>query len=181
MVVANTMVKHNLVESDYNLRRQSCEKALKAVQSVYPQVRALRDVDSNMLTACKERMDITDYKRAVHVVGEDERVMQGVSLLEKGDVPGFGALLFASHESSRTMFENSCPELDALVEIARSLPGCAGARLSGGGFGGISIHLVESDKAQEYCERLTTAYKVMTGKNIETLVCGIGNGAAVIG
>ena len=180
MVVANTMVKHNLVESDYNLRRQSCEKALAAIQKKYPAVKALRDVDSAMLDSCKEDMDFTDWKRAKHVVGEDERVMQGVKLLEAGDIRAFGALLFASHESSRDMFENSCPELDALVEIAKTLPGCAGARLSGGGFGGISIHLVESDQAELYCERLKTAYKTMTGKVAETLICGIGDGARVL-
>ena len=133
-----------------------------------------------MLDSCKNDMDIIDWKRAKHVVGEDERVMQGVKLLEAGDIRAFGALLFASHESSRDMFENSCTELDALVEIAKTLPGCAGARLSGGGFGGISIHLVESDQAEQYCERLKTAYKTMTGKVAETLICGIGDGARVL-
>lgn len=179
MVVANTMVKHNLVDSAYNQRRTSCENALHAIQKTHPEVKALRDVDSAMLEECRNGMDLVDYKRAKHVVGEDERVMQGVALLEAGDVNGFGALLFASHDSSRDMFENSCEELDALIEIAHSLPGCAGARLSGGGFGGISIHLVESDKANEYCERLKTAYHTMTGKDIETLICGIGNGARI--
>ena len=179
MVVANTMVKHNLVESDYNQRRRSCENALKAIQGKYPQVRALRDVDGAMLDSCKDLMDITDYRRALHVVGEDERVMQAVKLLESGNIKDFGALLFASHESSRVNFENSCPELDALVEIARTLPGCAGARLSGGGFGGISIHLVESSCAAKYCEDLKTAYTAMTGKSAQTILCTIGDGARV--
>ena len=180
MVVANTMVKHNLVESDYNQRRVSCENALKTIQKKYPQVKALRDVDSAMLESCRDLMDLTDYRRALHVVGEDERVMQGVKLLESGDIRGFGALLFESHQSSRENFENSCPELDALVEIAHTLPGCAGARLSGGGFGGISIHLVESDKAEEYCENLKTAYQAMTGKTAETVICSIGDGARIV-
>ena len=180
MVVANTMVKHNLVESDYNQRRVSCENALHAIQQKYPQIKALRDVDSAMLEECKNLMDLVDYRRALHVVGEDERVMQGVKLLEEGNIKEFGALLFASHESSRCNFENSCAELDALVEIARTLPACAGARLSGGGFGGISIHLVESDKAEEYCEELKTAYQAMTGKTAETIICSIGNGARVL-
>ncbi len=180
LIVANTMVKHNLVESDYNLRRQSCENALTAIQTRYPDVKALRDVNSAMLDACKDIMDITDWKRAKHVVGEDERVMEGVKLLEAGDIRGFGKLLFESHESSRVMFENSCIELDALVEIAKSIDSCAGARLSGGGFGGISIHLVESGKAADYCERLKMAYGVMTGKLVETLICNAGDGAAVV-
>jgi len=180
MVVANTMVKHNLVDSAYNERRKSCENALAAVQKTHPELKALRDVDSATLEACKPDMDLTDYKRAKHVGGEDERVMQAVKFLEAGDIRSFGSLLFQSHESSRVMFENSCPELDSLVEIAHSLPACAGARLSGGGFGGISIHLVESDQAEIYCDRLKTAYHAMTGKTVETLICGIGNGATIL-
>lgn len=180
MIVANSLVKHNLVESDYNLRRESCENALAVIKKKYPEIKALRDVDSKMLADCKDIMDITDYKRALHVVGEDERVMAGVKALEDGNVDTFGALLFESHESSRVNFENSCPELDALVSIAKTLPGCVGARLSGGGFGGISIHLVKNECAEDYCERLKTAYNLLTGKKAETIICSIGDGATII-
>ena len=175
---ANTMVKHNLVESDYNKRRESCERARDAIRQVCPQVKMLRDVDRKMLESCRDKMDAVDYRRALHVVGEDERVMRGVAFLEKGDIRSFGELLFESHESSRVNFENSCPELDALVEIARSIPDCLGARLSGGGFGGITIHLVRHDAAEGYCNRLKTAYKAMTGKETQTILCDIGDGAS---
>lgn len=178
IVVANTMVKHNLVESDYNQRRESCERATKVIQGKFPQVKTLRDVSSSMLEECKSILDHTDYLRAKHVVGEDERVMKGVELLEAGKVEEFGALWFQSHESSRDCFENSCPELDILVELAHTIPGCVGARLSGGGFGGISIHLVRESEAQNYCERLAAAYKLKTGKTIETVICSIGDGAS---
>jgi len=178
IVVANTMVKHNLVESDYNRRRESCERAREAIAKKAPAVKALRDVDSKLLEASKGLMDSVDYRRALHIVGEDERVMKAVELLERQDAEGFGKLLFQSHESSKANFENSCEELDALVELAHSIPGCAGARLSGGGFGGISIHMVKEDAAQEYCARLKTAYKLQTGKTAETIVCSIGDGAA---
>lgn len=178
IVVANTMVKHNLVESDYNQRRESCERATKVIQGEFPQVKTLRDVSSAMLEECKSILDHTDYLRAKHVVGEDERVMKGVELLEAGKVEEFGALWFQSHESSRDCFENSCPELDVLVELAHTIPGCVGARLSGGGFGGISIHLVRESEAQNYCERLAAAYKLKTGKTIETVICSIGDGAS---
>ena len=178
IVVANTMVKHNLVESDYNQRRESCERATKVIQGKFPQVKTLRDVSSAMLEECKSIFDHTDYLRAKHVVGEDERVMKGVELLEAGKVEEFGALWFQSHESSRDCFEDSCPELDVLVELAHTIPGCVGARLSGGGFGGISIHLVRESEAQNYCERLAAAYKLKTGKTIETVICSIGDGAS---
>ena len=178
IVVANTMVKHNLVESDYNQRRESCERATKVIQGKFPQVKTLRDVSSAMLEECKSILDHTDYLRAKHVVGEDERVMKGVELLEAGKVEEFGALWFQSHESSRDCFENSCPELDILVELAHTIPGCVGARLSGGGFGGISIHLVRESEAENYCERLAAAYKLKTGKTIETIICSVGDGAS---
>lgn len=178
IVVANTMVKHNLVESDYNQRRESCERATKVIQGKFPQVKTLRDVSSSMLEECKSILDHTDYLRAKHVVGEDERVMKGVELLEAGKVEEFGALWFQSHESSRDCFENSCPELDILVELAHTIPGCVGARLSGGGFGGISIHLVRESEAETYCERLAAAYKLKTGKTIETIICSVGDGAS---
>lgn len=178
IVVANTMVKHNLVESDYNQRRESCERATKVIQGKFPQVKTLRDVSTSMLEECKSILDHTDYLRAKHVVGEDERVMKGVELLEAGKVEEFGALWFQSHESSRDCFENSCPELDILVELAHTIPGCVGARLSGGGFGGISIHLVRESEAENYCERLAAAYKLKTGKTIETIICSVGDGAS---
>ena len=177
-LVANTLVKHNLVESDYNRRRESCERARDILAKNDPSVKMLRDADRAMLERCKDQMDITDYRRALHVIGENERVMQGVELLKQGEIEDFGKLLFESHESSRMNFENSCMELDALVEIAKSLPECLGARLSGGGFGGITIHLIRLQDAESYRTRLETAYKAMTGKEISTILCAIGDGAS---
>ncbi len=177
IVVVNTLVKHNLVESDYNQRRTSCENACRIITALHPEVKALRDVSGSLLESCKDRLDAVDYRRALHIVEENERVKMAVDFLKKGDMEGFGKLLFASHESSKNNFENSCPELDALVEIARTLPGCLGARLSGGGFGGITIHLVKEEAADEYCKRIKTAYKMMTGKECDTVICSIGNGA----
>ena len=106
----------------------------------------------------------------------DER---SVEALKQGRLETFGELLFRSHESSRMNFENSCPELDALVEIAHTLPECLGARLSGGGFGGITIHLVRLSDAETYRARLERAYRSMTGKEIRTILCTIGDGASV--
>ena len=177
IVVVNTLVKHNLVESDYNQRRTSCENACKIISTLHPEVKALRDVSSTLLESCKDRIDAIDYRRALHVVEENERVKMAVHFLKNGDMEQFGKLLFASHASSKNNFENSCPELDALVEIAHTLPGCLGARLSGGGFGGITIHLVKEEAAEEYCNRIKTAYKMMTGKECDTIICSIGDGA----
>lgn len=179
IVVANSMHKHDLVSSDYNVRRQSCENVAKVMAEKDNSIKALRDVSMEQLEQAKPYLDIHDYRRALHVVGENERVIKGIELLEAGDVVAFGQLLFDSHKSSRDNFENSCAELDFLVEQAKSIPGCLGARVSGGGFGGISIHLVKVEAANRYCERLGTAFKLQTGIETEIIKCAIGAGATV--
>ena len=117
--------------------------------------------------------------KAAHVVGENERVIKGVECLEHSDIEAFGQLMYESQESSQHNFANSCAEIDCLVELSKSIPSCLGARLSGGGFGGISIHLLKSDDAELYCERLKIAYKQQTGKETSTIICSIGKGAFV--
>ncbi len=177
LLVANSMVKHSLVDSEYNVRRQDCESAAAKLAAIYPGVKTLRDVSVAQLEAARGKLGEREYRRAAHVVGEGDRVMRAVKALEQGDAAAFGALLFESHESSKSNFENSTAELDYLVELAHSIPGCLGARLSGGGFGGISIHFVAEDAVAEYGKRLQTAYKLKTNLEPELIVCAIGDGA----
>ncbi len=177
IVVINSMKKHNLVDSEYNVRRQDCEEAAQIMTQIVPDSKTLRDITWQQLNCARDRMSDRVFRRALHVVGECTRVIEGVRLLEKGDVSGFGKLWFESHESSKVNFENSTPELDYLVELAKSVPGCLGARLSGGGFGGITVHLVKSEAALEYAERVTAAYKLKTGIQAEYIICAVGNGA----
>ena len=177
IVVVNSMKKHNLVSSDYNSRRRDCENAVSTLAKLFSNVKALRDVSYDELGAARSRLNWKEYRRALHVVGECARVEAGVRLLDEGDIAGFGRLWFDSHESSRLNFENSTPELDYLVDLAKSIPGCLGARLSGGGFGGITVHLVESAGAEEYAERVAAAYRKQTGIDPERLICSIGEGA----
>jgi galactokinase len=179
IAVVNSMVKHNLVDSEYNTRRQDCESAAAKLSKIYPGVATLRDVSPEQLEAAKDRLDLREYRRARHVVGENDRVMRAVELLAANDMAGFGRLWLESHESSRVNFENSTPELDYLVELAGSIPGCLGARLSGGGFGGISIHLVEDGESTRYLDRISAAFRLRRGVKPETIVCRIGDGASV--
>lgn len=178
IVVFNSMVKHTLVESDYNVRRESCMSALNDLRRRYPQIKALRDITIEMLEAAREELAFIDYRRALHVVSENDRVMKAVSALESSDMQAFGNLLYESHESSRVNFENSCPELDYLIELSRSVPGCIGARLSGGGFGGITIHFVRKELAKDYARKVATAYKIQTGNVSEPIFCELGDGAS---
>lgn len=176
-IVADSMARHDLVESDYNSRRESCERTVEVLKKHYPEIKALRDVSPEMLEASKGILDHLDYLRALHVVGENMRVLAGVEALDKGNIKKFGEFLYGSHKSSMSNFENSTLELDCLVELSLSIPSCFGARLSGGGFGGISIHLVREDGAETYCRRLKTAYQLKTGKETKTVICNIGDGA----
>jgi galactokinase len=152
VILANSGVKHALVEGEYNTRRADCEAAAHALG-----VKALRDVSSADLAREKDRLADRIYRRALHIVGENDRVLAGMEALRGGDLTAFGRLMFASHESSRVNFENSCPELDDLVAAARATPGVYGARLSGGGFGGATINLVERGREEEVVRALTTA------------------------
>ena len=177
IVVVNSMVRHNLVDSEYNTRRADCESAAEKLAQIYPDVKTLRDVTPEQLEAARPALGSREYRRACHVVGECDRVLRAVRALEQGDAAAFGALWFESHESSRVNFENSTPELDYLVELAKSVPGGLGARLSGGGFGGITIHLVGAEAAEEYAARIRAGFRQRVGVEPESIICSIGDGA----
>lgn len=172
LLITQCGVPHRLTGGEYNERREQCFDAAARLGA-----KALRDVTGVQLEAAKEKLPVLSYKRAAHIVGENERVLAGTEFLDRGDVAAFGSLMFASHESSRVNFENSTPELDLLVDIARGLPGVLGARLTGGGFGGATVTLLESDKAQAVSEAILVNYHKQTGFTAKTLVCEIGNGA----
>jgi galactokinase len=176
-VVANSMEKHDLVDSEYNVRRQDCENAAAKLQSADGSIKTLRDLSMEQLETNKKLLNRREYLHAKHIVGECERVIKAVEYLEHGNIKAFGKLLFESHESSKINFENSTKRLDYLIELAKSIPGCLGARLSGGGFGGISIHLLEEKHADTYAERLSTAFKLQTGAETQIIKCAIGEGA----
>jgi galactokinase len=150
-LMINPHIKHTLAESPYNERRISCEKAAKELDALLTQpVRALRDVSWDDFSCFRHQLDPEAARRAAHVIGEIDRVEKGVKLLDQDRLEAFGQLLFDSHESSRTCFENSCSELDTVVEAARKA-GALGARLSGGGWGGSVVALAHAADADSIC------------------------------
>jgi galactokinase len=168
MVIAQTAGKHDLLQSLYNQRRDECAAAACALG-----VNSLREVTSNQLEADGAKLDPVLRRRAAHVVGENERVLRAVEILRTGGTPGhFGELMNASHESSRFNFENSTAELDRLVEIARGLPGVFGSRLTGGGFGGATVTLVDSKRVSDVVAKLQPHATAV-------FVCRAADGAAV--
>lgn len=164
LLVCESGARHALVDGAYNQRREDCEAATAYFRDVlcHP-VTALRDVSMDEWLRFKGGMDDRVARRAVHPIGEDERVVKGAGLLAAGDLAGFGRLMSESHESSRVYFENSCEELDALVDVAKATDGVLGARLSGGGFGGSVVALVLADKAEAAASAIAAAYEARTG------------------
>ena len=162
MVKSNA--KHALVDGAYASRRQACEDAAKYFAGVLKHpVTHLRDVSCAEWILYRGGLSETTAKRAIHPIGEDERVLNGAALLEKGDLAAFGSLMFDSHESSRSWFENSCEELDTIVDAAKAIPEVLGARLSGGGFGGSCCLLVKPEAADKIAAAITAAYKTAYG------------------
>jgi galactokinase len=172
LLIAHSGVKHALVGGEFNERRERCFSAAKKLGAEW-----LRDVGSAELEAGRGKLTEIEYRRAAHVVGEMERVSQGVEFLRTANARGFGELMFTSHESSRTNFENSTPELDALVRIAREEDGVYGSRLTGGGFGGATVSLVAAGEARRIARSYEAKYKEETGIECRTYLCEIDDGA----
>ena len=158
-LMCNTHAKHAHTESGYNQLRASCEQAAAHFASVlrHP-VSALRDVSMTEWAIYRRGLPEDVASHAAHPIGENERVMQGAKLLAEGNLAGFGALMFDSHESSRVLFGNSCEELDVVVDAAKKILGVLGARLSGGGFGGSVVVLVHARDAEAASAALAAAY-----------------------
>jgi len=170
LLIINSGVKHALTGGEYNERREQCFAAAAALG-----VEQLRDATTEQLQSAG--LPDVIRRRALHITGENERVVQGVDALQAGEVEKFGALLFASHESSRVNFENSTPELDLLVELAAQVPGVLGSRLTGGGFGGATVSLVRDENAGAAASFITRHYHEQTGIDPEAIICPIGDGA----
>jgi galactokinase len=180
-MIANTAVKHALVDSEYNERRRCCEEAAAYFARVLgPRIKTLRDVSWTDLERHRGALDPAIWNRAAHPIGEDERVMRGVEFLRKSDPVSFGRLMYESHKSSQIYFQNSCLELDTLVDAARSTAGVLGARLSGGGFGGSIVALIEEAKAEPIARALAAAYEKAHGHVIEPRVVVPSDGARLV-
>jgi galactokinase len=179
IVVADSGVRRSLATSAYNDRRASCEQAVELLRQHLPQIRSLRDVSPQEFAAYSVYLPEVVRKRAEHIVKEIARVESAVNALQREDAHAFGALMFAGHASLRDLYEVSIPELDVLVSIAREQPGCLGARLTGAGFGGCTVNLVEADLANEFIQGLTDGYLEQTGRQTQVYLCRASAGASV--
>jgi galactokinase len=180
LMVCNTMVRHEHASSGYNTRRHECEVGFRALSAVLTGIRALRDVTLDDLENHSNRLSDAIYKRVRHVVTENDRVRKAAKALEMGDIAGFGRLMADSHRSLRGDYEVSNSELDLMVELGNGQEGVYGARMTGGGFGGCTINLVEAAHAQEVQQRLEQGYEARTGLRPTILICETSDGAGVV-
>ena len=177
LVICNTMVKHDHANGAYNRRREECDEGVKTLTKWYPNIRALRDISIEQLEQHVAEISATIYKRCLHVVSENQRVLAGAQYLTDGDVGRFGDLMQQSHNSLRDLYEVSCRELDVMAEIAQSLEGYYGGRMTGGGFGGCTVNLVRTANAERFAEQISERYQATIGIKPDVYVCAAANGA----
>jgi galactokinase len=173
-------VKHELAASEYNVRVAECDAALRALKALHvPGLRTLRSVDETILEMKRSELDPLLYRRARHVVRENARVLDAVAALEAGDAARLGELLRASHESLRHDYEVSCAEIDTLVDLAHATEGVFGSRVTGGGFGGATVTLLERGAVERFRERVAAGYREAHGREATFLEVVAGDGASV--
>jgi galactokinase len=177
LVIANTMVKHELAGGEYNARRAECEAGVRHLAKFLPNVRALRDVTLDELKAYGKDLPEVIYRRCRHVISENGRVILAAEALEGHDLGAMGRLMRESHLSLRDDYEVSCRELDIMVELAEKVEGVYGARMTGGGFGGCTINLVEAARVEEFKLAVGRGYAQATGREPDIYTCVAAEGA----
>lgn len=175
LIVCDSMDVHSLTSGHYNERRRECEAAAEHFGR-----KLLREVTDGEYEA--GRMDLPENvrKRADHVMAENHRVTAGITCAERGDLAGLGRAMLESHRSSRDLFENSTPALDFLVETAAAIPGCYGARLTGGGWGGATVNLVDAAHSDAFRAELAAQFERKYSRVTQTFVCAIADGARMV-
>jgi galactokinase len=177
LAVCNSMIKHDLASSEYNRRREECENAVAILSRFLPNVRQLRDLSLLELERVKSDLEPTAFRRCRHVVSENQRTVAAAAALRSNDLATLGALMNESHNSLRDDYEVSCSELDILVELARAQNGVYGSRMTGGGFGGCTISLLEENSVNSFAREVSKGYPLRTGKQCEIYICEAAAGA----
>jgi galactokinase len=176
LVVCNSMIRHSIAQGEYNQRRAECEAGVRYLAKRRPGLKTLRDVSLEELGSPEHDLPEKIWRRCRHVISENTRVQKAAAALRIGDRHEFGTLMQQSHESLRDDFEVSCSELDLLVKLAEGSPGVYGARMTGGGFGGCTINLVQAQEVEEFEARIIEGYKRGTGIAPHIYVSGAVDG-----
>jgi galactokinase len=180
LVIANTMVKHSVAGGEYGTRRAEVEQGTAILRGHRPEIALLRDATLRDLEQWGHEMPPNVLRRCRHVISENLRTVAAADALEAGNLKKLGDLMAAAHASYRDDFEASCEEADVMVAAAQRLPGLIGARLTGGGFGGCTVNLVEADRAAEFSERLHDEYEAATGIHPDIYQCHASSAAGPV-
>ena len=177
IVLIDTMVKHSLASSEYNVRRAQCEEGVAVIKKYLPNVELLRDVSIEELEAHRDEIDPMSFRRCAFVINENKRLMAACAAMEKGDFEEVGRQIYATHEGLSQEYGVSCPELDFIVNIAREHKDVLGARMMGGGFGGCVIALVKKEGVADYVADVKEKYMVKFDKDPRVIEVAISDGA----
>lgn len=176
VVLVDSVTKHELVDSPYNKRRQSCERAASAIAVNHPQVKLLGDANLEMLEEVKDKISQEDYMRATYAIQENQRLVDTCEALKKGDYESVGKNVYATHHGMSKLYEVSTVELDFLNDVAKEC-GVTGSRIMGGGFGGCTINLVPEDKYDAFIDTAIAKFKAEFGKEPKIYPVKISDGA----
>lgn len=180
VVICNSMVKHQVATGEYGDRRDEVEAGQAVLRQERPGIELLRDATLLDLEACKDKMTAASFARCRHIITENGRVMEARAALLRSEVTRFGELMVQAHASMRDDFAASCAEINMLIEIAMRQDGCFGARITGGGFGGCTVNLVSTEKAESFVESVRREYEERTGIAAQCFVCEPSDGALAI-
>ena len=180
LVVCNTMVKHDVATSGYNVRRAQCEEGVGYFAKWYPNIRALRDVSTEMLHEHSKDLSPVILKRCTHVILENQRTVEAARSLTDRDLARMKELMAESHASMRDLYEISCQEVDIMVDSAQDLPGFCGGRMTGGGFGGCTINLVRTGNASDFAAQIADRYQRATNIKPQIYICSAEDGAQAL-
>ena len=176
ILLINSMVSHNLAESEYNVRRSECEHALKTIGHKFPEVKTLRDVDKELLESCKKDLSEKEYIRVLYILQENERVLKAAEAMKTGDLEKLGELIYQSHYGLKDLYEVSCKELDFLVKFSEDKDYIYGSRMMGGGFGGCTINIIEEAYIADFISEVSKAFEKEFKCIIETIAVSPAEG-----
>ena len=180
IAIMDTAVSRELAAGHYAERRAACDRAVAAIRKYAPEVRALRDVDEALLTRYRAAIDPVAFRRASHVVAENARTLAAADAFAAADVEAAGTLMNASHESLRNLYEVSSPELDTIVDLARAQRSCHGARMTGAGFGGCGVAMIDAADEESFAADVAQAYRRATGRDGSVFISRPSAGARLL-
>jgi galactokinase len=180
LLIANSMVRHQHAGGEYNARREACEEGVRLLRRTLGPIEALRDVTPDQLAANRRKLPDLIYRRCRHIVTENARVLEAEWALEAGDFLACGRAMNMSHVSMRDDFEITCREVDMLVGLALTVEGVYGSRMTGGGFGGCTVSLVEASAVQQVSQIMLDGYRVATGLDAEIFACAPSDGVRLV-